>query len=1242
MNSRRPVRRRREDPFAWLDLVVTDGPFLSRPALRAAFAQGLPRPDATVGSVADTFATEFGPWEKAWTASARAGDDDAARRRYLRARDAWVETMVRDVLGWGTYYTTDDPAGTLTAASLDGHVSLTPTGVLTVAGTRYALLLVVDPSEDLTTPGTDGWAASPIDRAAALLRASTATGTGRVPVALVTDGRWWSLVWTSPTGAVGSGTFDGALFREEPDLRDAFWALARLTSLAGGTTSESLLALLEKSIATAEEITEALGAQVRSAVELLVQAFSAAHLHTRRTGAPSPLPADGNEVYDAAVTVMMRVVFLLFAEANELLPTEELFRQAYAISDVGDRLDERRRNATGIEGEEALAATSDTWHRLLATSRALYEGATFEDLRMPAYGGSLFDPDRFAWLTAADPAGGLRVRVDDLVMFHVLRAVQHARIGGEDRQISFRELDVEQIGYVYEGLLGYTARYTADDEVIVGLDGKEAGSEPEIPLTVLNDLAEDADEDADTFAAGLLAWAKAHQPGAKPRTPRQIAKAYADSGVDAVWDEARRKLRPVVEDDDLVEDLAGYYLLMRRDLRDLPYVVPGGGLVVVETPSRATSGTHYTPRALAEEVVHHALEPLIYDPGPLQTADTTAWVPVAAAQILDLKVADIACGSGAFLVAAARYLGRALLAAWDREGFTWTDTDSASRHRREIEARREVIARCIYGADINPLAVEMCKLSLWLVSLDPDRPFSFVDDKILTGNSLLGLTTLRQLRGLHIDPSRQRLANPGFTVDIDGAIEKAKELRELLATPVSDGDTMRSTRAKRALLAQLDANNDLLRTVADAIIATSLVGGRTSRRELDASFERLSLALLAAYPQGVDGDARQLDAIIRRGLGAVSGTGAEHWVPLHWAIELPEVVGSRGGFDAIVGNPPWIAHAGRASVTLPEELKAYYISAFDAFKGYRTTHGMFLERACVLSRHDATICLIVPTSVADLDGYAPTRSAVTQSAVIREPLMSYGERRFSRVFMPCMRFAAIASGSHGRIGDDRTWQVRSEVEGETNDLGLAALLSSCPRFPPELFREVGLQTTPASRSHIGAQASNRVPLLEGKDLSEFSTPVPRNWIDESALSARDAQQLSAQVLIRQTARYPIACPSPRLHFRNSVIGIFPSEPWTADVLLGVLNSRLIRWFHYSSFRDAREGMPQLKIGHLRKYPAPRDRTALAAISHIARELVANPGDPTLRSELDREVEAAYGTTAGQRSLLADWLRTVDP
>src|SRR5262249_52220663 len=132
------------------------------------------------------------------------------------------------------------------------------------------------------------------------------------------------------------------------------------------------------------------------------------------------------------------------------------------------------------------------------------------------------------------------------------------------------------------------------------------------------------------------------------------------------------------------------------------------------------------------------------------------------------KVADIAMGSGAFLVAACRYLAGKLIEAWSAQDnpraaqhMADAETDSlldldATADPLVIEARRQIIEHCLYGVDINPMAVEMAKLSLWLVSMDPRRPFTFLDDRLVCGDSLLGITSAEQLEWMHLDPREGR------------------------------------------------------------------------------------------------------------------------------------------------------------------------------------------------------------------------------------------------------------------------------------------------------------------------------------------------------------------------------------------------------------------------------------------------------------------------------------------------------
>ena len=890
----------------WLELVDTEGPFLSVPVITELHPQGVPELSRERREALRAAKPAF---DRAWDAWDADRESAAALVSYRRARDAWVGAILTGVLGWGGSWTTaqDRPALEEThRVSSDGYppVTTTPTGALVRGQEVGALVLVTDPVDSLREVGRDGWATSPIDRMAAMLRAPGSA----CSIGVVTDGRWWALVSAPRRGSTASGVVDCQTWVEEPATRDAFFELLGVRRLVGGTAQHRLPALFDRSVLAAEEITEALGAQVRRAVELVVTALSEAARDVAGEGGKDGdgLPADAHRVYEAVVTVMMRAVFLLFAEERGLLPAQSLYTGGYGLATVLDALEERARD----EGEESMDGTSLTWHRLLATSRALYGGVNAEDMRIPAYGGSLFDPERFPFLTATDAGGALLLTVSDRVMLHVLRSLQTARLKGQEaRRLSFRDIDVEQIGYIYEGLLGYTCARAA--ETVLGLRGKE-GEEPEVPLSVLEGLAEAHSDDADLVKA-IIDWLKKNQPGAKPSTCSALSKELA-AGDTMPDSEAEGILLAVTRDEDLRARLRPWIGAIRTDLRGRPVVIQRGGLLVVETPSRKNAGAHYTPRSLAEEVVRHALEPLVHSPGPHETDDRGQWRPISSTDILDLHVADIACGSGAFLVAAARFLARELVEAWTREGTLGQYADEPGGAQRH--ALRQVVARCLYGADINEMAVEMCKLSLWLVSLDKDKPFSFVDDKVFVGNSLLGLTDLRQLRVQHIDPAavaERRLFELDRTgayaraLDVDAVVNRVVRRRRELASEVDDTDPARSTTTKQRLQRENEEDLEVLTRVADAVVAAGLDPAVETKygKRLNEAYGDLAVALGRAFPADSAGDDAMLEAVLERGLTPTVDTDYEHWRCLHWPLAVPEVM-ERGGFDAIVGNPPFL------------------------------------------------------------------------------------------------------------------------------------------------------------------------------------------------------------------------------------------------------------------------------------------------------------------------------------------------
>ena len=307
--------------------------------------------------------------------------------------------------------------------------------------------------------GSD-WAATPVDRLAQLCRHHD------VQLGLATDGRWWALVWAPRGGVTTTAVFDSVNWREsaERDVVRAFTSILGRARFFSVPDDETLVELLKASLDSQEDITEALGVQVRQAVELLVAAIGRA-----AQSGPGIGDVTAHEVYRGAVAVMMRVVFLLFAEERGLFPADkELYRTAYSAGLLCAELEQRALDGS----EEDLEHTYTGWHRLLALFNAVYYGVEHPEMRMHAHDGSIFDPSRNDWLPLA---------IDDRTVLHMLQAVQYVQIGAgksrERRRLSFRALDVEQIGYVYEGLLSIEGFYA--DETYVGLIGK-AGLEEEV------------------------------------------------------------------------------------------------------------------------------------------------------------------------------------------------------------------------------------------------------------------------------------------------------------------------------------------------------------------------------------------------------------------------------------------------------------------------------------------------------------------------------------------------------------------------------------------------------------------------------------------------------------------------------------------------------------------------------------------------------------------------------------------
>jgi hypothetical protein len=863
MTAERSVKQHHDE---WLNLLERSGPFLTVPVLSRVWPARL---DPITSDVMAEFRQSFDKWR----------EDMAGDQR------GWIDFVLAEFLDWRDFLAEGPNLNPTFELVVPEHSTTVRADFAFVSPDATPRLLgVVLPPDTRPQARTVGsWSASAADRLALLLRRH------QVPIGLATDGRWWALVWAPSEGATSVSVWDGALWLEERQTLAAFRCLLERRRFLGVPDADTLPELLTAGLAQQEEITVNLGQQVRRAVEMLVEAIGRAGRHG---GAAEQLLAAiaPAEIYHGAVTVMMRLLFLLFAEERLLLPADdELYLASYS---AGRLVDDLRLEAS-LTSEEALELRTAAWQRLLSLFRGVHGGIAHDRVHIRAYGGVVFDPDRHPWLegrSAGQSPDNKRVLpIDDRTVLHALEALQYVTLAGERRRLSFRTLDVEQIGYVYEGLLGYDALRA--DEPVLGVVGRK-GQETEVSLSEIAAIG----RDADTLAARI------------DTKPAQVAKLLAKE-VDL---HDGQLLRVACSgDEELMTRIHPYFHLLREDLRGLPVVIPAGGLYVTDSPRRRLSGTHYTPRDLAEKVVIGTLEPLVFSPGPLDTNDRTAWRHRSSAEILSLKVADIAMGSGAFLVSACRYLAGALLEAWAAEGDvraiehllgeTTTLSDSES-DPVVIDARREIIEHCLYGGDINEMAVEMAKLSLWLVSLSRERPFSFLDDRLVCGDSLLGLTSMDQLRLLHLDPgqARKEAGDRGFDLwgQMRTTLDEVERLRRDIAQrPLLD---VRDAQIKEQLLREAEDAARPLCAIADALVGAAMAGedlalvapvARDVLRETDKDVRELRI--------------RELTDNARYNLDTDRPDGAFERHPTHWPLVFPEVF-EAGGFDAVVGNPPFL------------------------------------------------------------------------------------------------------------------------------------------------------------------------------------------------------------------------------------------------------------------------------------------------------------------------------------------------
>ena len=397
----------------------------------------------------------------------------------------------------------------------------------------------------------------------------------------------------------------------------------------------------------------------------------------------------------------------------------------------------------------------------------------------------------------------------------------------DGERLSYRALDVEQIGSVYESMMGFEVQTTT---------GRCIGVRRRKNKTNL-DLVFDLDALLDQPPAKRIKWLS-------ERAELELRGAAA------------KALKSAATVDDVLAALG------RRVSRYTPTVLPPGALFLQPGEERRRSGSHYTPRELTEPIVHTTLRPVLEALGPRPTPD----------RILDLKVCDPAMGSGAFLVEACRQLAEALVEAWDVHDCVPAlppDEDPL------LHARRLVAQRCLYGVDKNPFAVNLAKLSLWLVTLARDHAFTFIDHALKHGDSLVGLTR-QQIAAFHWKPpagAQLDWIDRQLRRDLEEALGWRAEIQSL-----DEGDYDQ----RRAAWREAEGALHDARLIGDLCIAAFFGAEKKQGRE---TLRREHRERVDAWKTG-EGDLLALRGVVE------DLRGGERPVPaLHWEIEFPEVFG---------------------------------------------------------------------------------------------------------------------------------------------------------------------------------------------------------------------------------------------------------------------------------------------------------------------------------------------------------------
>jgi len=745
--------------------------------------------------------------------------------------------------------------------------------------------------------------------------------------AVLTNGRLWRLYWAGARArAEGFIEFDlpaiiGVLAPPVPDGAPAdhwtrvFFLLFCRDALQPDSSGRTFL---DEALAEGRRYEERITGRISEAVfdrvfPALADALAAAD------PAPSPHdPAWRAGVKQATIILLFRFLFILYAEDRDLLPVAHPGYRHYSLGALRDEA------ADIVDSGRPVPRTARIWWQRIVTLFAAISAGD-RALGLPAYNGGLFKDDSVPLLA--------RITLTDSDLVPILGGLSRADPGGGKRRINYRDLNVQQLGAIYEQLL---------ERDIVETGGKVK--------VAPNDTAR-------------------HQTGSF-FTPDELVALIISRAVAPMVEERREAFR-----------------------------------------------------------LHAAKLSSDRRPKPERLADLVRFDPAAA--LLDLRVCDPAMGSGHFLVSLVDFLAfETLTAMADSPALvTWAEYRSpvaerieairvqirrqaiehgweAPEERLDDEAliRRIILKRVVHGVDLNPLAVELAKLALWLHCFTVGAPLSFLDHHLRCGNAVLGETVgqvkreLEDSFGLTISPAVQgALRGAAAMARIEESTDA--DLHEVESSATAFAEMQEDTRAIRSFLDLCTARRLLPpQGAAQEFGVEGLFGG-----DYGDPFEIASGRSSGRAPREDAASARRKgrrekvsakDAFSGLGdwLGAARALASEQWF-LHWQAVFPgvwtewESIDPRGGFDAVIGNPPYVRQ--EQIRTIKPALQALYPESYD---GVADLYVYFYARGLHLLKKGGRLSFVVTNKWLKA-GYAEKLRALLGAESWIEAVIDFGHAK---------------------------------------------------------------------------------------------------------------------------------------------------------------------------------------------------------------------------------------------------------